>query len=588
MKNMDLKQRSKETEKSDTDAPKVYGCVMPKTYEIKRNINYEDVIPKMYVDYIKQPKSNTFGLGYEGLDKSHMNLFKSTQLVVKDKDNKKLSISGQAFGVGAFENEDEDIYARDDMSQYDFELTSEKKLSVQEAKSNTIFDSFVLSKIPLLPTQTFTPPVIPHSFSGKHKIKKSRFEPIPEDKVERKDMTATIRAKYIGEAEMEEPQPGCSNNTAEIVSFSEGDIKIENQDITTSKPTYSSDLFLDKFVSASQTENLHNILEEVKKTESEHGTQEMRDAAKLKMYGPLTRIISDWQPCSLLCKRFNIREPLLDDRIKKTDKKKSHIIFEYQKNNEENILLQPGLRTTNQETSSIQHSDLIPATESSNQGTTAHVPDNSVHESEKAMDMEEVTSNNKTETVADNETKIEDKNTAPLDITEKIDVSKNIDLFKAVFLSSSESESEDEEKKEEEQKNRENLLKENILNDYLIPKIKNNKEGILSHIKFNPLFKNKVSETQDNELKDKEESEEGSISNNKVNEEIKVTRDPSIYGPVLPDKIPSLTTTFIPDAISDEEWVEKDEVVKKKSNKHKKKHKKEKHHKKEHKSKHKR
>ncbi|KAI4471154.1 g patch domain-containing protein 1 [Holotrichia oblita] len=314
MKNMDLKQKSKESEDADLDGPKVYGCVMPKTYEIRRNIDYEDAIPEIYANQIKNPKSNSFGLGYEGLDKSHLNLFKSTQFIVKDKDNKKLSISGQAFGVGAFENEDEDIYAKDDMSQYDFELTGEKKAASSTKRNDMIFERFVLSKVPLLSPQKFPPPIIPHSFSGKHKVKKSRFEPVPEEKVERRDMTAHIRAKYIGEEETP-PKPGCSsevvNITPTLTETSPNITKNETQR-ENSEGNYGTDLFLDKFVSASQPENPHNILEVVTKSESEHGTKEMRDAAKLKMYGPLTRIISDWQPCSLLCKRFNVREPLLE------------------------------------------------------------------------------------------------------------------------------------------------------------------------------------------------------------------------------------------------------------------------------------
>ena len=38
------------------------------------------------------------------------------------KKGRKMKITGQAFGVGAYEEEDEDIYNRDDMSRYDFSL----------------------------------------------------------------------------------------------------------------------------------------------------------------------------------------------------------------------------------------------------------------------------------------------------------------------------------------------------------------------------------------------------------------------------------------------------------------------------------
>ena len=34
----------------------------------------------------------------------------------------------QAFGVGAFEDDDEDIYSKDDMSQYDFSELEVKRL----------------------------------------------------------------------------------------------------------------------------------------------------------------------------------------------------------------------------------------------------------------------------------------------------------------------------------------------------------------------------------------------------------------------------------------------------------------------------
>lgn len=36
-------------------------------------------------------------------------------------EGRRVVMRGQAFGVGAFEEDDEDIYARDDMTQYDFE-----------------------------------------------------------------------------------------------------------------------------------------------------------------------------------------------------------------------------------------------------------------------------------------------------------------------------------------------------------------------------------------------------------------------------------------------------------------------------------
>lgn len=89
------------------------------------------VAPDDIPTFTVRPKVDTFGLGYSGLAprgnqtdpstaRSPFVLFEPT-LSLTDK-RKKLQIKGQAFGVGAFEREDDDIYAKDDMSQYDFEL----------------------------------------------------------------------------------------------------------------------------------------------------------------------------------------------------------------------------------------------------------------------------------------------------------------------------------------------------------------------------------------------------------------------------------------------------------------------------------
>lgn len=316
LRNMGLKQKDEADEDTEKSSGKVYGCEMPKVQEINKPYEVPQYrIPDIYQEYLKKPKSNTFGLGYSGLDKSHLNLFESTNLVVKERNNKKLSISGQAFGVGAFEDEDEDIYTKDNMNKYDFELTSEAAAAKKETRDEreTVFGLFKLSQQKLKVGEFFPPPTIPHSFSGKHKVKKSRFEPIPEEKpaaVERKSIDPNIRAKYLGE----------ETNT----SFTRSDEQhktVANKPETT-KPSVEEEkeqpskfdvlggfnLLKDRFVSGGQEEE-KDILVPVKKCENLHGTKEMRDAAAMKMFGPLTRITFDWQPCTLLCKRFNVPEP---------------------------------------------------------------------------------------------------------------------------------------------------------------------------------------------------------------------------------------------------------------------------------------
>lgn len=172
---------------------------------------------------------------------------------------------------------------------------------------------------------------------------------------------------------------------------------------------------------------------------------------------------------------------------------------------------------------------------------------------------------------------IETSDTTPvIDLTERVDVAKNTDLFKAIFL---DSESENEEEEKEEQKDE--TLKTNVLSDALLPKIKAKKDGILSNLDLTQLAPVPV----------KNISESSSIThvvedpNKKANES---AQDDLSYGPKMPQMFINKTvnTSFIVED-SDDEWVEKGSgngKEKKSSHKHKKKHKKDKH---EHKKKHK-
>lgn len=307
MKNMNQKHN---VEKGSSNV-KIYGCVMPK--DLPSEESFTDVEYKLhdiYKQYLAKPKSNTAGLGYVGLNKEHDSLFKASNLVVKERNNKKLSISGQAFGVGAFEDDDEDIYVREDMSKYDFELGAEMKKNksqLAQKKETLALGLFVKSTSNFVSNDNFPLPVIPNSFSGKHNLKKSRFEPLPEENitVERKNINASVRAKYLGE----EPSNTAITTRPEAKPAENIISNVKPLKDKKAQPSFLSSLNLDRFVSAEQDDDVTNLLENVKPSESEHGTKEMRDAVKLKMFGPLTRITLTWQPNSLLCKRFNVPEP---------------------------------------------------------------------------------------------------------------------------------------------------------------------------------------------------------------------------------------------------------------------------------------
>ncbi|OAD52402.1 G patch domain-containing protein 1 like protein [Eufriesea mexicana] len=151
---------------------------------------------------------------YSGLDRrtilsGHVNLFDTPAFSIQDK-NKKLSIHGQAFGVGAFEADDEDIYEKEDMSRYDFILGPERKTKTRWSDNNSsknlnsnCLEGFILAKNKLQLKNIFPPPEIPKNFIPVHTVRKSRFYPpienIPRtiENGKRKELTAADRARIL-------------------------------------------------------------------------------------------------------------------------------------------------------------------------------------------------------------------------------------------------------------------------------------------------------------------------------------------------------------------------------------------------------
>ncbi|KAK5640433.1 hypothetical protein RI129_011244 [Pyrocoelia pectoralis] len=521
MKNMNRKNRVE----SVKSGPKIYGCAMPKDVE-DQPAPIENELHQLYKDYLSKPKTNTNGLGYLGLDKIHVNLFQPAKLTVRERNNKKLSIAGQAFGVGAFEDEDDDIYVKDDMSHYDFELTAEASKEKVVHAQKLVFDLFIIAKSTSSPIQNFPPPMIPGSFSGKHNIKKSRFEPLAPEETklpDRKEMDVAVRAKYLGENSEKTYTPSRAQSNRKVLE-NEKDVKEVEPSLA-----INNSLIFDRFVSAKQEDDITNMLEPVQRTETTHGTAEMHAAVKMKMFGPLTRVTISWQPNNLLCKRFNVPEPKSETQ-EKNKKRTKNLIFEYQKQMDQEVEHKPGLSLQN------------------NVETKPETPPVSLNY-EKDVEVEKQVEVEKKIEVENVVITVEDSTLQkPIDETDRVDVSKNADLFKAVFLSSSESESEVDEKEDEENERKEELTA-NVVLEPLVPKIKPIKEGILSNISFKKIepLQNKDSVQEDN---------------------------PNMYGPKLPVITTPVQNSVTNNHQSDDEWIEKSEVGKEK--KHKKKHKKEK------------
>lgn len=251
---------------------------------------------------------------------------------------------------------------------------------------------------------------------------------------------------------------------------------------------------------------------------------------------------------------------------KPTDKNKKrtkNLIFQVQKHEDVNIDLKPGISRTSGETSSSLSNNLeVVKTEPSENESISLVGN------ELPVDL--------TKDVNVDNSKLTDiEKNLPIDVSEKIGIEDKLDLYKAVFLSSSESEDENEPEKENSDKtSEENKIEEfkvSILSEPLIPQIKPIKEGILSGIDFKDFNKNRNNVQLE-------------INTDDLHNDLGTPKNPLLYGPQIPirssqkdETVCNVNKQIIVSSGSEEEWIEKNSVDKKKKSKYKKKDKKHKH-----------
>ncbi|XP_051018148.1 G patch domain-containing protein 1 [Acomys russatus] len=188
---------------------KIYGCALPPGGSEGSEDEQDDYLPDsvtfapkdvMPVDFT--PKDNVHGLAYQGLDPrqalfgtpgEHFNLFggasEGTSHLLGDvglSKGRKLGISGQAFGVGALEEEDDDIYATETLSKYDTVLKDEEPgdglygwtapkqyRNQKEAERDLryvgkILEGFSLASKPLSSKKMYPPPQLPRDYRPVH------------------------------------------------------------------------------------------------------------------------------------------------------------------------------------------------------------------------------------------------------------------------------------------------------------------------------------------------------------------------------------------------------------------------------------
>ncbi|XP_056134849.1 G patch domain-containing protein 1 [Lampris incognitus] len=190
---------------------RVYGCASaPVGSEESEQEDDEEFAPENVTFAPKDitpidfnPKVDVHGLGYRGLDpaqallgggsgQGHVNLFSvdsdRTSRLFGDKNpiqRRRGGVAGQAFGVGALEDDDEDVYHRDNMSNYDTVLGEESGdglygwTAPQQYRKNKgqsrdasylgkILQGFRLASKPAEEKTVFPAPVLPRDYRPVH------------------------------------------------------------------------------------------------------------------------------------------------------------------------------------------------------------------------------------------------------------------------------------------------------------------------------------------------------------------------------------------------------------------------------------
>jgi len=162
--------------------------------------------PKDTMPVPVKPKDNLFGVGYRGMDPTKAlrgNKEKSVAVRIHTESGKKMSFKGHAFGVGAFEDDDDDIYAVDSMENYDVTMGKEKKQdsdygwtrpqqaiqgyesrpAIKDRASNEVKGFVAGVKQKLLSRKVYPAPALPKNFDPNRRLKLNRAKMRIENKL---------------------------------------------------------------------------------------------------------------------------------------------------------------------------------------------------------------------------------------------------------------------------------------------------------------------------------------------------------------------------------------------------------------------
>lgn len=220
------KKKTNERNHREMYIQKKYGCDMgPMAMQDESGEDDDDDLsddeitfaPDDFDPYIANVKNNSFGLGYSGLRPTssvapaqHINLFQSFEVV--DRNNKKLSIRGQAFGVGALEEEDDDIYEHDDMSKYDRSLEDaakvKKKQKAIKAADSSLIEGFSKATISDSTVRVFTVDLSRNFVPRNWLTRRSRFAPLDQSRAKLLDDKNKHRVLGLGRHDLKPEERG--------------------------------------------------------------------------------------------------------------------------------------------------------------------------------------------------------------------------------------------------------------------------------------------------------------------------------------------------------------------------------------------
>lgn len=321
---------------------KVYGCApFPNaTVSEEKGLTFAPQ-DTQFISF--QFKDNLFGLGYSGLSKNsvlheRIDLFAPTatkSYLAKDK--RKLTITGQAFGVGAFEEDDEDIYSKDDMTQYDFEDMAQPKGEDVHAGARAMagkvggpLEGFCLSSGAVPSKQHFPPPALPPRFkptqqtpalpseprqSAAQRLQTNQFQKQVQAKSAALKEASAEHSKFRPFAYDEEKQSRyecylrfrnagvCPD--VQLSSMTEWEKQQEGEEFAKASLLYKplAKALGARFESHSQLSVEHEVMAALKQREKE------TPSIPKKTVGSKDRVVLPWIPLPLLCKRFNVPIP---------------------------------------------------------------------------------------------------------------------------------------------------------------------------------------------------------------------------------------------------------------------------------------